>query len=378
MERDRLANSMSSAAFAFRGYNVTNLGRTGDLLQHDAYGTILRSVLQETSEIAADILARPIDLIERVEAHRQTSLDCYAEAIALILGVERAQLQMLEQLHGVSCRDADCFCGYSLGEVSALVEAGSITFRDALVVPLSLANDCADLADDVTLGVMFSRGEEIRHDDIEQILIGVNRRGRGIVGVSAELSPNSMLLMGQGNSLAEFQHLTKTTLPFRSQVRRNPNRWPPLHTPIVWQRQIPDKASELMHNLEGGQSAPTPPVISLVTGDAAYDASNTRSLLRDWTDHRQQLWKVVLELLDRDVQTIIHVGPEPNIIPATFKRLSENVEAQTRGSIRMKTLSQIVRRPWLAALLPKRAMLLKAIQLTHIVLEDWLLDNEPS
>ena len=133
-----------------------------------------------------------------------------------------------------------------------------------------------------------------------------------------------------------------------------------------------------MHNLEGGQSAPTPPVISLVTGDAAYDASNTRSLLRDWTDHRQQLWKVVLELLDRDVQTIIHVGPEPNIIPATFKRLSENVEAQTRGSIRMKTLSQIVRRPWLAALLPKRAMLLKAIQLTHIVLEDWLLDNEPS
>jgi [acyl-carrier-protein] S-malonyltransferase len=348
------------------------------LLERDAYSPILRRVLEETGEIASSILAQSIDLVDRVANRREATLDTYAEAIALILGVERAQLQMLEQVHGISCRDAHCFCGYSLGEVSALVEAGTLSFRDALVVPLSLAGDCAQLANDVTLGVMFSRGAEVPHDEIEQFLIEVNRRGRGVIGVSAELSPNSLLLMGQEKSLDEFQHLTKTKLPFRTQVRRNPNRWPPLHTPIVWQRQIPDKASELMHSLDGGQTAPNPPVISLVTGDDGYDASNVRSILRNWTDHRQQLWDVVLELLERDIQTVIHVGPEPNIMPATFKRLSENVESQTRGSIGMRTLSQIVRRPWLSALLPKRAMLLKAIQMKHIVLEDWLLENDPA
>ena len=32
---------MDEAAFAFRGYNVTNLGRTPELLEHPAYGPIV-------------------------------------------------------------------------------------------------------------------------------------------------------------------------------------------------------------------------------------------------------------------------------------------------------------------------------------------------
>ena len=63
-----------------------------------------------------------------------------------------------------------------------------------------------------------------------------------------------------------------------------------------------------------------------------------------------------------DIKTVIHVGPAPNIIPATFKRLSENVRAQNSGFQRrgMRAVISLARRSWLSKLLPKRSALLRA------------------
>ena len=61
----------------------------------------------------------------------------------------------------------------------------------------------------------------------------------------------------------------------------------------------------------------------------------------------------------------------------TYRRLRDNVEAQTRGRIGMKALSRAVRRPWLANLLPKNAPLLRAPLIAHLILEDWLLAQTP-
>ncbi len=378
MDSASLAKGLDHTVFAFRGYNVTNLGRTFEFLEHKAYGAEMERSLREASESASSILGRKIDLVARVRRQEETTLATYDEAIALVLGVERGQLNLLQEFHGVDCLSANCFCGYSLGEVGALIQAGSLTFDDALRVPLSLADDCVALADDVTLGVLFSRGAEIPAEDVDRLCLEINREGKGIVGVSAELSPNSFLLMGQGDTIARLKKLARERLETKTQIRRNSNQWPPLHTPIVWQRQISDRASELMHTLELGDRKPSVPIISMVTGGDDYTDTNIREMLRLWTYHRQELWRSVLQLLDRGIRTIVHVGPEPNIIPATFKRLRDNVEAQTQGSIGMKTLSRIVRRAWLKSILPKRTVLLNAMQIEQIQLEDWLLENEPS
>lgn len=376
VDRTTFQQSLSSTAFTFRGYNVTNLGRTGELLQHAAYGPILRESLESAAEMASDILGRGVNLIERVESNRETSLECYDEAIALIIGVEHGQLRMLEELHEIPPEEASCFCGYSLGEIAALVESGAIDMYDALNVPLSLAADSVALANDVTLGVLFSLGDELPRDVIDEVCLEISARGKGVIGPSAELSPNSTLLMGQGGTLDELKRMVRERVEKRVHLRRNEHQWPPLHTPIVWQRHIPDKASLLMQTMKR-TAVPTPDVISLVTGGADYTTNNLRDLLRRWTDHRQELWKVIIALLDRDVRTVVHVGPTPNIIPATFKRLTENIESQTQGSLGTRVLSQITRRPWLKSLLPRRTMLLNTLQMQHIVLEDWLLENEP-
>jgi [acyl-carrier-protein] S-malonyltransferase len=119
-------------------------------------------------------------------------------------------------------------------------------------------------------------------------------------------------------------------------------------------------------------------VYSLVSGCYGYTSLSARELLCQWIDHPQRLWDAVYETLATSVATILHVGPGPNIVPATYKRLSADVISQTQESRSLRALSAAVRRQWLRRLLPHRAALLRAPFIEHIILEDWLLANAPS
>ena len=48
-----LLDRLGFTAFAFRGYNTTNLGRTTELLAHPAYGPIVERYLVEASAICS-------------------------------------------------------------------------------------------------------------------------------------------------------------------------------------------------------------------------------------------------------------------------------------------------------------------------------------
>lgn len=365
------------AAYAFRGYNYTNLGRTPELLAEPAYETILQTHLEHASTIGSDILGRSIDLVARVKQTADATLESYDEAICLIMAVELGQLALLSECHGIGYESAQFACGYSLGEITALVAGGVFRLEEALAIPLSFAVDCVELAQDVRLGILFSRGQTLPFPVVERILVKLNQSGQGVIGVSAFLSPNTLLIMGSGTTLDRLVEHLKEIQPKGVHLRINEHHWPPLHTPLVWQRQISDRAGTVMHVLRGGMQAPTLPVLSMVTGEFSYNDYNARSILTQWVDHPQRLWDVVCETLARDIDTVVHIGPQPNIIPATFKRLAANVEGQMSRR-RMRALSAAVRQSWLKGLLPKRASLLRAPYVKQLILEDWLLDNVPS
>jgi [acyl-carrier-protein] S-malonyltransferase len=318
-----------------------------------------------------------VDLIARVRAGEETTLATYGDAVALLIAVESAQLELLEKCFGIDYRAARFSFGFSLGEIAALVAGGIIDSGSAIQVPLLLADDCVALAEDVTLGVLFTRSRELIVDDISRLCLHINQQGRGVIGVSAHLAPNSLLMMGQRDTLDRFLALAQTALNLRLHLRKNDSRWPPLHTPITWQRQIPNRAAERMHTLPFMLAKPQPKIFSLVTGDYAYTATNARELLYRWVDHPQRMWDAVYETLSSGVKTVIHVGPDPNIIPATFRRLSEDVVSQTQESRSLRALSAAIRRLWLRRLLPQRAALLRAPYVEHIILEDWLLEHAP-
>ena len=135
---------LKQTAFAFRGYNVTNLGRTSELLAHPAYGPIIGAHLREASDVFQATLKRPADLVARVREGRETrGLIDYAEDIALIVAVEVAHVRLLEQFFGISVSQGRYAFGHSLGECGALIAAGVYRFADFLPVPLAMADDCA-------------------------------------------------------------------------------------------------------------------------------------------------------------------------------------------------------------------------------------------
>jgi len=381
-----MANSLQSrigtTAFAFRGYNVTNLGRTPELLEHPAYGKTLRRYLDRGSEICAEIIRKPVNLARAVSERHEFGLDEYAEAVSLIVAADLAQVDLLEEFHGVRFSEAKLAYGYSLGELSAVACAGVFSMGEVLSVPVAMAADSAALASNVTMGILFSRGPAIDEMDVRRLCRLITSEGHGTIDMSSILTPNTYLLLGQNDTINRFKSKMHVFLPGPAHIKLNPERWPPLHTSIVRQKHIPDRAAVMMATMRGGLQPPCPPVLSLVTGERSYDDFHARDILRDWVDHPQRLWDAVYETLASGITTVIHVGPAPNVIPATFYRLSENVQQQTMGRsigrMGMRAAAGLARRPWLSALLPSRAALLRAPQLRHIILEDWLLENSPS
>lgn len=373
---------LSTTAFAFRGYNVTNLGKTPELLEHPLAGPIVERHLVEASQLGTKLLGREVDLVTRVRQREKTTLESYSEAVCQICAVELAQIEILETHFDTKLADAKCATGYSLGEVGALIATGVYDLESLLTPILSFSDDCVELARNIRMGIVFSRGPTLNMDVVEQLCVEITMLGEGTVCISAILAPNTVLLLGQNGSLDLFKKRMKEMLPKQAHMKKNPDLWPPIHTQITRQKNIPDRASVMLETVPGGVTAPSIPVISCITGEPSYNEFNSRSVLYDWIDHPQKLWGVMETLLKSDVTTIVHVGPEPNIIPATFKRLSMNVAAQLNqkslAGMGLRAVSSIVRgRPWLAQMVSKNASLLRAPLIEHVVLEDWLLQNLP-
>jgi len=377
VSREQLAKGLGKSAFAFRGYNVTNLGRTPELLQHPQYGPIVERHLRTASEICTDVMNASVDLVQRVRLEKEPSLKEYHESIALIVAVELAQLDILKTFFDISLVNANMMYGFSLGELSALTAGGVLTVADTLKIPLMMSKDAADLADNVTLCILFSRsGKRIPRKNVHRLCEEINAEGDGVIGVSTYLAPNSMLLIGQKDTVDRLKERKAEITTERISVRINEGQWPPLHTPIVWQRNITNRAQFLMHTIQSGFTTPSTPLFSLATGDFSYDGDTTREVIAQWIDKPQQLWEAIDATLARGVETVIHVGPQPNIIPATFGRLAANVALLTQQRLPMQTLSRLVQYGWLAAVLPKRTNLLRAPSIVHVNLEDWLLQQD--
>jgi [acyl-carrier-protein] S-malonyltransferase len=340
-------------------------------------------MLDRASVLCGNVLGHPVDLAARVEAREPSSLDTFVHDVATIVAMELAQVRLLEEFFAVDVHSARLSLGHSIGELSAVVLGGVYEMEQLLPVPLGLAKDCAELTIGTSIGILSTRDVPIDVDDLQHLCNSISSRGHGMVGPSTFLSPFQILLLGEGDTLDIFEHEMREHLPKGVTLRKKPNPWPPLHTPLVWQRNIPNRTAVAMLRVGGGEVSPRPHIISCSTGSDSYDRWNSRGLLTDWTDHPQRLWDAIENTLSSGVDLIIHVGPEPKLLPSIFDRLSARIMKQLKsrhlgGVLGSTVIPSISRNPWITRKLPGHAALLRAPFVRHIILEDWLLASDIS
>src|SRR5262245_58601403 len=96
--RDDLKSQITTTAFAFRGYDVTNLGRGPELLEHRVFGPVVRSMLDRASVVCGEVLKTKVDLAARMSARAPSTLETFVEDTATIVAMELAQIQLLEDV----------------------------------------------------------------------------------------------------------------------------------------------------------------------------------------------------------------------------------------------------------------------------------------
>ena len=268
--------------------------------------------------------------------------------------------------------------GYSLGELAAVVASGLFEMEHALRLPLSVAADAVALTEGVTLGVLFSRGPLLDIDLVERLCLEINLAGQGVIGMSSILAPNTVLLLGQGSTIDRFADRMPDAFPARVYLRKNKEAVAAdAHVDRLAAQSAQSRGRDDAHAAGRIQEAGA---AAAVAGDRQTELQRSQRPRHSLSLDRSAAAVVGRGLRDaghRACKTVIHVGPDPNLIPATFQRLRDNMAAQlarrSLNSLGLRAMSQAVKRPWLTALLPSRSALLRAPLVEHMILEDWLL-----
>src|SRR5512135_388622 len=93
-----------SSAFAFRGYDIANLGRSREYLEHEVYGPVVARLLEHASALCSEAIKEKVDLADFIRSGKRTALETFPLDIATIVAVEAAQLRLLEECFDIPIR----------------------------------------------------------------------------------------------------------------------------------------------------------------------------------------------------------------------------------------------------------------------------------
>ena len=145
---------LKATAFVFRGYNITNLGRIR-ALAHPAYGPVVEPFLREAGAVCGDVIGRKVDLVQRVRQRQETSLDTYCEAVALIVAMELAQFGSCCSFLASITPKAEWPSDIASAKLRGLLPEAYSKCAMPCASRWPLREDCAELAANTTLGVLF-------------------------------------------------------------------------------------------------------------------------------------------------------------------------------------------------------------------------------
>lgn len=244
-----------------------------------------------------------------------------------ILTTSIACLRVLQK-HNVK---AEIVAGHSLGEYSALVAAGSLEFKDAVVLVNKRGQYMAEAAPMGTASMSAILGL-----DKENVIKVCEEASQfGVVEVANFNCPGQIVIAGEINALDKAMELALGNGAKRA-IRLNVSG--PFHSSL-----IKSAGDRLGQDLEGIKiTNPKVPVIANITAKTIDGADNIRQSLINQVSNSVRWDETIEEMINLGIDTFIEIGPG-KVLSGLVKKINKNVNILNVGDSKSleKTLDKL-------------------------------------
>lgn len=211
--------------------------------------------------------------------------------------------------------------GHSLGEYSALVAAGALSLRDAVLLVRERGRLMKESGEETPGGMAAVVGL----DDAALEEVCRKARSRGIVCPANYNSPGQTVISGEMVALTEAMQLAIAE-GSRKVVRLAVSI--AAHSPLM--RRAADQFAEALSRFRFNEACI--PVVANITAQAITSVEDIKRELAEQICHSVQWTRTVRQMLDAGVTTFVEIGPG-QVLSGLVKRADKNVEALSIGSL---------------------------------------------
>ena len=205
--------------------------------------------------------------------------------------------KLIVEEFGIDIKNIKYFCGHSLGEYSALVSIGSLTFEDALYLLHERGKSMQEAVPEGRGAMLAVLG--IKLEDIEKLINEI--KVKGICEIANDNSDSQVILSGEKKAIDEISDILKKN--------KKKSIFLPVSAPFHC--SLMKSAAEKMKDkiLKTNFKKPNKEIISNVTARPVVDTEIIKKLLIDQISSKVRWRESLLYMVENGVKEFIEIGP---------------------------------------------------------------------
>ena len=228
--------------------------------------------------------------------------------------------KLIVEEFGVDIKDTKYFCGHSLGEYSALVSIGTLTFEDALYLLHERGKSMQEAVPEGHGAMLAVLG--LKLEDIEKLI--KETKIKGICEIANDNSDSQVILSGEKKAINEISGILKKN--------KKKSIFLPVSAPFHC--SLMKSAAEKMKDkiLKTNFKKPNKEIISNVTARPVTDTEIIKKLLIDQISSKVRWRESLLYMVENGVNEFIEIGPG-KVLSGLAKRISGNINVKSINTI---------------------------------------------
>ncbi len=228
--------------------------------------------------------------------------------------------KLIVEEFGVDIKNTKYFCGHSLGEYSALVSIGTLTFEDALYLLHERGKSMQEAVPEGHGAMLAVLG--LKLEDIEKLI--KETKVKGICEIANDNSDSQVILSGEKKAIDEISGILKKN--------KKKSIFLPVSAPFHC--SLMKSAAEKMKDkiLKTNFKKPNKEIISNVTARPVADTEIIKKLLIEQISSKVRWRESLLYMVENGVDEFIEIGPG-KVLSGLTKRISGNINVKSINTI---------------------------------------------